>query len=509
MVQRPAFLARLTSRFPDFSSLRVRYALGSGFLASVFGACLVLAAALLDARRCAEVARERAETLARTAGFWLDGDAHSGLGNDPEKRLDDLAATLGKLVEASDFDGTVRTLRPKGAEKDTLATRPGSPRPAALEVVLQTGANAVRKDVDYRPEMRAALFEGHVASWVEGGRVLAYAPIPDAWGGTPALIAVDGPASAPLWRRILFPLGAALFAGLLVWATVLWARRVADGLAHALALLEASASGAGAVTLPRGTARELVALGASLESQRPRPERPTAAVVSAAPVSAPPTPLAPPSSPAPSGGMGEPSEFDLALLMQQLLEPARNLARSRGIEVQLVFPDGLPSQLVGHPEVLFRALDSLLRSALRTTRQGRITLRVSRANVAGDPRLRFEVADTSAGIAFKDQPALTETLAKAAGSDAASLQDPLELSSALVNALGGELSFVSQPGQGSRFGFSIGFVGLQPGAPQPPPVPQAQPTPRTAFLPAPGTAFQPRASIPLGPPNQAPGRIRR
>ena len=105
MVQRPAFLARLTSRFPDFSSLRIRLQTGAGFLGAAFGLCLVLAATHLDARRCEEVARERAETLARTAGFWLDGDAHAGLGVGPEKRLEDLQATLEKLLTASDYDG--------------------------------------------------------------------------------------------------------------------------------------------------------------------------------------------------------------------------------------------------------------------------------------------------------------------------------------------------------------------------------------------------------------------
>lgn len=486
MVQRPAFLARLASRVPDLSSLRFRFQAGAGLVGGAFGLCLVLAATHLDARRCAEVARERAETLAQTAGMWLDGDAHAGLGTDPEKRLGDLQATLEKLLAANGYPGTVRTLRPKAEHKETLAARPGSPRAAALEVVLQTGKNVVRQDVDYRPEMRAALFEGGVTSRLEGGRILAYAAVPDAWGGTPALITVEGPASAPLWRRIVFPLGAALFAGLLAWGVVLLARRMAESLIRSLALLESGAQalgagGAPAIQLPRHSARELVSLGETLESLRFRPgagapAQPQAAALPAA------DPLA-------LGG--EAAEFDLALLMQQLVEPARGLARSRGIEVQLVFPDGLPAQLVGHPMVLFRALDSLLRSALRTTRQGRITLRVSRASVAGDAKLRFEVADTSPGIPFKEQQELSAALAAAASAPPESLQDPLQLASALAASLGGELTFVSQPGQGSRFGFTLGFAGLAPAD---------APLARTGFQPAPGTAFQPRSGIPLGPP---------
>lgn len=533
MVQRPAFVARLASRFPDLSSVRTRLQLGAGLVAGLFGLLLVLAAAHFDLRRCEEVARARAETLARTAGLWLDGDAHAGLGTQLEKRLADLGATLTKLAEANDLAGRVRTLRPKAEHKETLANRPGSPRPGALEVVLATGPKAVRQDVDYRPEMAAAL-EGGVASRVEGGRVLAYAAIPDAWGGAPALVAIEAPASAPLWRRLAFPLAATLLAALLVWGVVLGAGRVADRLAHALGTLAAAAENlaagraTSAVALPRRSPRELVALAHGLDTLRARLEGVSVPASSAAAASAPAT------TPA-QAALGEASEFDLALLMQQLIEPARGLARSRGIDVQLVYPDGLPSQIVGHPMALFRALDSLLRSALRTTRQGSVTLRVSRASVGGDARLRFEVADTSPGIPFKDQEELGAALASAAAADPASLTDPLLLASALAAALGGELGFVSQPGQGSRFGFTIASpdsVAPAPAAPGTPrqartgfhvpptagvaaPRPAAQaapkpgpagprasfpPTASTAFLPAPGTAFQPRPGTSLGPP---------
>lgn len=531
MVKSPAFVARLASRFPDLSSVRTRLQLGAGLVAGLFGLLLVLAAAHFDLRRCEEVARARAETLARTAGLWLDGDAHAGLGTQLEKRLADLGATLAKLAEANDLAGRVRTLRPKAEHRETLENRPGSPRPGALEVVLATGPNAVRQDVDYRPEMAAAL-QGGVASRVEGGRVLAYAAIPDAWGGAPALVAIEAPASAPLWRRIAFPLAATLLAALLVWGVVLGAGRVADRLTHALGTLAAAAENlaagraSSAVALPRRSPRELVALAQGLETLRARLEGvPVPASSAAAPATAPATVPA-------QAALGEASEFDLALLMQQLIEPARGLARSRGIDVQLVYPDGLPSQIVGHPMALFRALDSLLRSALRTTRQGSVTLRVSRASVGGDARLRFEVADTSPGIPFKDQAELGAALASAAAADPAALTDPLLLASALAAALGGELGFVSQPGQGSRFGFTIASpesaAPAAPGAPRmartgfhvPPtagvaaPRPAAQaaarpgaagprsipPTASTAFLPAPGTAFQARPGVPLGPP---------
>jgi K+-sensing histidine kinase KdpD len=149
---------------------------------------------------------------------------------------------------------------------------------------------------------------------------------------------------------------------------------------------------------------------------------------------------------------------------------------------------------------LFRALDSLLRNALRTTRQGSITLRVSRVSEGpeGD-QLRFELADTSPGIAFKEQQELNASLAAAAQADPSTIKDPLQLASSLASALGGELSFQSQPGQGSRFGFTACFQ-------------RSSATPATGFHsktatgfhPQPATAFQQRPALPTQlPPESA------
>lgn len=499
MFSRPAFLTRFLDRLPDVRSLRFRVLGGLGVLAVSFGALLVFAAGQLDGRRCAEVAREHAETLAQTAGVWLDGDSHAGLGDKPEKRLEDLEATLTKLLDDSDYDGVVRTLRPRQESKATLAAQPARPHAKALEVVLQVGSDAPRKDteVDYRPEMEEALFDGACVSAVADGRVSAYAPVPDSWGSSPALVWVEGPATAPLWRRLVFWGGATLFAGLLVAFALYLARRSLAGIEEHLTSLETSVRAlsegrlAGEIALTRGAPRELADLASSLEALRARLEAQASGQV--LPVG-PAEPMEAPSR------LGEPSEFDLGLLVQQLVEPARKQARMRGVDVQLVFPEGLPSQLVGHPVALFRALECLLRNALRATSQGRISVRISR--VAGgieSERLRFEVTDTSPGIGYKEQQDLASTLAATAGADPESLHDPLQIASAVCQALGSELAFESQPGQGSRFGFTAAIQGLGP-----PPVTGFHPRAATGFHPQAATGFQPRQGAPEAPPPAIP-----
>lgn len=467
MFQRPEFISRFLSRLPDPLSARFQLVGWSGLVSGVFALGLVLGALQLDQRRCAEVARVRAETLAQTAGLWLDGDAHSALGTDPEKRLADLAAALAKLAAMSAFDGTIRTLRPKASEKTALAASPGSLRKDALEVVLQTGENQVHVDVDYEPLLAGVLSEEKTVSRVLHGRVQAFAPIPDSWNAVPAIVLVEGPASAPLWRRIVFGVAATLLGGLFVAGAVWFAKRRASALEQHFQSLEFGLSELGRGVLPppfaaaRSAPRELQRLSAAAEAVRTRVEAqlrgqpmPTVAA----------TALGPAQRALPSE-LGEASEFDLGLLVQQIAEPARKQALTRGLDFRVVFPDGIPSQLTGYPMPLFRALDGLVKNGLRATDQGQLTLRVSRAGEGPDGwRLRFEVADTGPGIAFNDQQELTETLATAAASSSSELSDPLQQAAALARALGGELSFESQPGQGSRFGFTCAFSvpGLRP-----------------------------------------------
>jgi signal transduction histidine kinase len=502
MVSRPAFLARFLSRFPDLRSLRSRGVGWTVFVAGSFGLLLALAAIQLDARRCEEVARVRAVTLAQTAGLWLDGDAHSGLGGEPEKRLADVTASLKKLLDLGDYPGSMRTLRPRADAKAALASRPEAGRAAALEIVIATGEGAGKKDVDYRPAMAGALFEGVAASELSSGQIWAYAPVFDSWGSTPALVWVAGPATAPLWRRLAFGAGALLFSGLLVSFTVWKARRSAERLELHFATLDSLVRELASGRVPAASApvrrapSELASLAGSLETLRARLQ----AQATGQPL---PPPPATDAEEERAAELGEPADFDLALLLQQLVEPARKMAQTRRVELQLVFPDGTPSHLRGHPVPLFRALDSLLRNALRATAQGRITLRVSRAGEGSEgDKLRFEVSDTSPGIAFKEQQDLAAALAGAASADPSTLKDSLQLASALARALGGELSFVSQPGQGSRFGFTASFQksSVAPAA-------GVQPLTATAFLPYQSTAFQTQAGTAFQPRPGAPGQM--
>ena len=489
MFSRPAFVDRFLERFPDLFGLRGQIVFGAGLVSGLFALLFVVSAGQIDQRRQAETARSQAETLASTAAVWIDGDAHAGLGENPAKRLSDQTALLELVLRTGGYDGGVRTLRPTATARTALAAQPKAARADALEMVLRVGEiRGNSKTVAYRPEMAPALFEGKCASVVGPSRVEAYAPVLDSWGATTAIVVVDGPAQGPLWRRALFLVAAALLAGVVtaaaIWLARGYARRLCNGLDALNAGVQELARGQWATPVAHlGGPRELGALSDSLENLRARLE------AQARGVTPPPAP-----EPAPAAGakaakplaLGERVEFDLALLVQQLIEPARKVAQSRHLDLQLVFPDGVPSRLEGHPVVLYQALDALLRNAFRATEVGKVTLRVNRMGEGPEGwKLRFEVSDTSPGIAFNGQQELAAKLAHAATQDPAQLRDPLQVASALASALGGDLGFETQPGQGSRFGFTVAFSSTAP-------------LPGTAFTPRPETAFQRRPASARG-----------
>jgi len=473
MFQRPLIIVRFLNRFPDPLAARTQVVAWSGLLSGIFALLLVFGGLQLDQRRCAEVARARAETLATTAGLWLDGDAHALLGAEPEKRLADLGAQLALLGEKSAPEGTLRTLRPKAAEKTGITSSPGTSRRGALEVVLAAGERSARADVDYEAWMADALLEGKTVSQVQGGQVRSVAPVLDSWNAAAALVLVETPASAPLWRRIVFGLAAGLLGALGVAGAVWFARRRADALEKHFQGLEFGLSELGRGVLPppftagRRAPRELQRLALAAEAVRQRVDAqlrgqplPTTPVVTNGTTAA----------RAPT--LGEASEFDLGLLVQQLTEPARRQALTRGLELAVVFPDGIPTQLRGYPLPLFRALEGLVANGLRSTDQGQITLKVANAGQGPEGfRLHFEVSDTGPGIAYKEQPDFAARLAEAASATPESSSDPLQAAASWASALGSELAFESQPGEGSRFGFTCSFA-----------VPGLRPT----------TAFQPR-----------------
>ncbi|MCA9719184.1 MAG: HAMP domain-containing histidine kinase, partial [Myxococcales bacterium] len=105
-------------------------------------------------------------------------------------------------------------------------------------------------------------------------------------------------------------------------------------------------------------------------------------------------------------------------------------------------------------EKLEYCLVSLLDNACRFNRGGLVRLVVDRCERRGAPWLRLEVHDTGIGIAPEDAPRLFESFTQLDDSSTRAYEGSgvsLSVTRAFCRMLGGDVSFTSEPGEGSIF----------------------------------------------------------
>jgi PAS domain S-box-containing protein len=147
----------------------------------------------------------------------------------------------------------------------------------------------------------------------------------------------------------------------------------------------------------------------------------------------------------------DPSE--LAMSVARLL---RAQAEHKGLELRVEAPDlGL---ILTDPSRLRQALFNLVGNAVKFTLAGAVTLRVLRVEVAGAPRVAFEVVDTGVGIATEAQGRLFERFQQADASTTRRFGGSglgLAITRRLAQMMGGEVGFTSREGVGSTFVLTI------------------------------------------------------
>ena len=89
-------------------------------------------------------------------------------------------------------------------------------------------------------------------------------------------------------------------------------------------------------------------------------------------------------------------DFDLAALVSRQTALYAERARQKGVELNLVIADDARGWVTGDPHRLGQIISNLIDNALKFTREGSVTLTVSKS--ARDSRYFFEVRDTGAGF---------------------------------------------------------------------------------------------------------------
>jgi PAS domain S-box-containing protein len=176
----------------------------------------------------------------------------------------------------------------------------------------------------------------------------------------------------------------------------------------------------------------------------------------------------------------EKREFALRETVNLAVKTLQLRARQQGIAVIAEIGDDVPDRVVSDPHRLAQILLNLLGNAVKFTKEGSVTLRVSLEHsrsgtattgaVAADTRdvggetavsLHFEVQDTGIGIPAEQLAHIFEPFRQADGSTTRKYGGTglgLSISTRLAEAMGGRIWVESEDGRGSTFHVTIAVV---------------------------------------------------
>ncbi|MEP7099495.1 MAG: response regulator [Burkholderiales bacterium] len=157
-------------------------------------------------------------------------------------------------------------------------------------------------------------------------------------------------------------------------------------------------------------------------------------------------------------------DFDLFDVMDRLAGVVGMSAQQSGLELLFDQSPLVPSELVGDPSRLGQVLLNLVNNAIKFTERGEVVVRVELlGREDASVHLRFEVRDTGKGMTPDQLQQLFQPFSQGEVSTSRRYGGTglgLVICRRLVGLMGGEIEVESQPGQGSRFRFTV-RLGLQ------------------------------------------------
>ena len=145
---------------------------------------------------------------------------------------------------------------------------------------------------------------------------------------------------------------------------------------------------------------------------------------------------------------------DVKAIILQTVDVMQPRARSSGLSINTDIPDGLPSCYIDQHRVS-QILKNLVSNAIiHTPKHGQINISARKL----DSQVEISVADTGEGISQEDLPYIFERFYRADKSRTRVTGGTglgLTITKRLVEAHGGEIKVESEPGQGSKFYFTI------------------------------------------------------
>ena len=153
------------------------------------------------------------------------------------------------------------------------------------------------------------------------------------------------------------------------------------------------------------------------------------------------------------------------LKIHELVERCKHLfidnCDKKGVKLNVEVSSETPMILFGDPARLAQAINNLLDNAIKFTHEGQVDVQVSSTAIQPESRLlqlEVRISDTGIGIAHDKQEQIFETFRRGEGNAKqgyGGLGIGLSVVKSLMDKMGGNIGFVSQPGIGSTFTLSL------------------------------------------------------
>lgn len=151
--------------------------------------------------------------------------------------------------------------------------------------------------------------------------------------------------------------------------------------------------------------------------------------------------------------------FPLRNTLDEVVTLLAHSSHDKGLELTLNIKNDVPDNVIGDPLRLQQVITSLVGNAIKFTESGNIDILVEKRALSNTKvQIEVQIRDTGIGIPERDQSRLFQAFRQADASISRRHGGTglgLVITQKLVNEMGGDISFHSQPNRGSTFWFHI------------------------------------------------------